>query len=146
MIRRSNPSPVLLQLQGVQGSAGSMGQAEEETHPCHPKPNEMGPGVPLWAGEVVSRGWMPWQGTRLQAWAAVSVARGRSGCSGYNTGLVSGRKRMGTAPSGHPKCIFPLQTAPTVGGLCPREDLSSHEALSFAGRDLEHVNTFHTSA
>ena len=103
MLCRSIPSPVLLQLQeGAQGSAGSMGQAEEEMHPWHPKPNEMGPGVPLWAGGVISRGWVPWQGAGLQAWAAVSVAHGCSGYSSYNTGLVSGRRRVDAAPPGHP--------------------------------------------
>lgn len=65
------------------------------------------------------------------------------------------KEKGGYSPTGTPhvlgqlpKCICSLQRAPMVGGLCPRGDLSSHEALSLAGRrpDPEHVNTFHTSA
>lgn len=139
MFCRSIPSPVLLQLQeGAQGSAGSMGQAEEDMHFWHPKLNEMGPGVPLWTGGVVSHGWVLWQGAGLQAWAAVSVARG---CSGYNMGLVSGRRRVGAAPPGHPVHWGSCQNAsalcrehPWWKTCAPGGDLLSHEALFLAGR------------
>jgi len=144
MLCASIPSPVLLQPQeDAQGSAGSMGQAEGEMHPWYPKPNEMAPGVSPWAGGVVSRGQVPRQGTGLQAWAAVSVAHGCSGCSGYNTGLVSGRRRVAAAPPGHPMCWGSFQNAsssaesrghPRVGGLRPSGNPLSHEALSLTGR------------
>lgn len=142
MLHTNIPSPMLLQPQeDAQGSAGSMAQTEEEMHPWHPKPSEMGPGVPLWAGGLVSRSWVSRQGTGLQAWAAVSVARGRSSCSSYNTGLVSGSRRVGAALPGHPmhwgscRNAFALSREQPRWETCaPRGDPSSREALSLTGR------------
>lgn len=54
----------------------------------------------------------PWQGSGWQAWAAVSVTRGRSG---YNTGMVSGSKREGAASPCH---AVPWDSCQNVSSLC----------------------------
>lgn len=109
------PGPAPFQPQeGAQGTPGAMGQSEKGwmstlMHPLHLKKKSMDPQSRC-NGSRDS--FTPWQGSGWQAWAAVSVTRGRSG---YNTGMVSGSKREGAASPCH---AVPWDSCQNASSLC----------------------------